>query len=296
MSSACKLLLLSFCLTAVIVLAPLAVYAATPQMRVCADPNNLPYSNYHMQGFENRIADLIAKDLGMEVSYFWYPQREKFFRQTLNSGMCDVVMGVPSGFEKALTTRPYYRSSYVFISRRDRNLRIDSFDDPRLKTLSIGVHVLGDSDKSQPPVFALTTRGIVRNLVGFNIFGNLYETDPSADLIHAVSEKKVDVAVVWGPLAGYFAQRSDVPLDITHIAGDALNPSLPLSFDIGIGVRKGDTQLQQQLDSELTRRKPDIDRILRSFGVPDLKPDEATPTKSASISIQHAASSTGEEK
>jgi mxaJ protein len=296
MSSACKLLPLNFALLMAMLCAPTPGLAGAPQLIVCSDPNNLPYSNDQLQGFENLIASLIAKDLGMEISYFWYPQREKFFRQTLNHDMCNVVMGVPSGFDGALTTRPYYRSSYVFVSRHGRDLRIRSFDDPRLKTLSIGVHVLGDGDKSQPPVYALTSRGIVSNLVGFNIFGNLYEANPAADLIRAVSEKRVDVAVVWGPLAGYFAQHSEVPLDVTPIADDSLNPNLPLSFDIGMGVRKGDTQLQQQLDLELIRRKADIDEILHTYGILQSNPDGSSVTKSASVSVLNPSSRTGEEK
>lgn len=109
-----------------------AVLSAAP-LRVCADPNNLPFSNQQQQGFENQIASLIAKDLGMQLTYFWFPQRGAFFKKTLNSGACDVVMGVPSGFDEAAATHPYYRSSYVFITRRDRDLHISSFDDPRLR-------------------------------------------------------------------------------------------------------------------------------------------------------------------
>jgi quinoprotein dehydrogenase-associated probable ABC transporter substrate-binding protein len=244
--------------------------AAAPMLRVCADPNDLPYSNRKQQGFENRIAELVAKDLNMKVSYFWFPQRENFFRKTLNSGVCDVVMGVPIGIHEADTTRPYYRSSYVFVSRRDRHLQIDSFDDPRLKTLRIGVHVLGEKDDSLPPVHALTSRGIVRNLVGYSIFGNLTEANPSADLIAAVEKNDVDVAIVWGPLAGYFAQHDAVPLDVTPIDGDPAHPQLPLTFNIGMGVRDGDAKLKQQLDAELVRRHIEIDQILRSYGIPQL--------------------------
>jgi mxaJ protein len=243
---------------------------AAQMLRVCSDPNNLPYSNRKQQGFENRIAELVAKDLDMKVSYFWFPQRESFFKKTLNSGVCDVVIGVPIGIDEADTTRPYYRSSYVFVSRRDRNLHIDSFDDPRLKTLRIGVHILGEQDDSLPPVHALTSRGIVRNLVGYSIFGNLAETNPSADLIAAVEKKDVDVAVVWGPLAGYFAQHDAIPLDVTPIDGDPAHPQLPLTFDIAMGVREGDTKLKQQLDAELVRRHIEIDQILRSYGIPQL--------------------------
>jgi mxaJ protein len=246
---------------------------AAPPLRVCADPNNLPYSNDQQQGFENRIADLIAADFGAQVTYFWFPQREKFFRRTLNSGACDVVLGVPSGFDEAATTRPYYRSTYVFISRSDRHLRLESLDDPRLRSLKIGVHVLGEQDDSLPPVHALVSRGIVKNLVGFSIFGNLNEKDPPSDLIKAVADAKVDVAVAWGPMAGYFAKNSDVPLDITPIESDSAHPDLPLAFDIGIGVRANDTELKQKLDAELVRRHREIETILRSYGIPEADQD-----------------------
>lgn len=246
-------------------------HAESPVLRVCADPNNLPYSNEAQQGFENHLADLVAKDLGMRVSYFWFPQREKFFDQTLNGGVCDVVMGVPAGFDEADTTQPYYRSTYVFVTRRDRGLQIRSFDDPRLRQLKIGVHILGEQDDSLPPVHAFTSRGIVRNLVGYSIFGNLREKNPPADLIEAVADEKVDVAVAWGPLAGYFARRSAVPLELTPVDGDSLHPALPFHFDIAMGVRHGNTQLQRALSKEITRRRDAIQALLQSYGVPEVE-------------------------
>jgi quinoprotein dehydrogenase-associated probable ABC transporter substrate-binding protein len=244
--------------------------AAATTLRVCSDPNDLPYSNRQQQGFENRIAELIAKDMGMDVSYFWFPQREAFFKKTLNSGACDVVMGVPVGFDQADVTHPYYRSAYVFVSRRDRNLRIDSFDDPRLKTLRVGVNVLGEQSESLPPVYALTSRGIARNLVGYSVFRDLSVTHPSQDLIDAVLRNDVDVAIAWGPLAGYLAKQSKIPMDLVPVEADAMHPALPLAFDIGMGVRLGDAALKHQLDMELIRRHKEIDQILRSYGVPQL--------------------------
>jgi quinoprotein dehydrogenase-associated probable ABC transporter substrate-binding protein len=245
--------------------------AATPDLRVCADPNNLPYSNEQQQGFENKLAKLIGNDLGEHVAYTWYPQRSKFFRRTLDAGACDVVMGVPQGLDEAATTRPYYRSTYVFVSRRDRKLHINSFDDPQLRTLRIGVHVLGEADDSLPPVHALVDRGIVRNLVGFSIFGNLAESNPAADLIQAVVSKRVDLAVAWGPLAGYFSLRSETPLSISPVSRDPANPKLPLSFNIGMGIRPGDDLLKRQLDAEIERRKPEIRELLRSYGIPQVE-------------------------
>jgi quinoprotein dehydrogenase-associated probable ABC transporter substrate-binding protein len=247
-----------------------ALSHAAPVLRVCADPNNLPWSNRQQQGFENQIASMIAGDMGMQVTYVWYSQGEKFFRKTLDAGVCDVVMGVPAGMDEAATTRPYYVSSYAFLSRRDRHLEIRSFDDPRLRTLKIGVHILGEQDDSLPPVHALISRGIVANLVGYSIFGNLNEKNPSADLIRAVVNGDVDLAIVWGPLAGYFAQQSRIPLDVTPIASDPKNPQLPMVFGIGIGVRPQEDGLRQRLDAEVARRQPEIQRLLVAYGIPQV--------------------------
>jgi quinoprotein dehydrogenase-associated probable ABC transporter substrate-binding protein len=245
-----------------------SVCCAAATLRVCADPNNLPWSNQSRQGFENHLAGLIGSDLGMQVTYVWFPQRDAFFRRTLDAGICDVVMGVPAGMPEVSTTRPYYVSSYAFLSRRDPHLRITSLDDPRLHTLRIGVHILGDEDDNLPPVNALIDRGIVHNLVGYSIFGRLDEKNPSADLIQAVVSRKVDVAVVWGPLAGYFARKSPVPLDLMPIRSDPSHPGLPMVFSICIGVRPQDEGLRRELDAELERREPQIHDLLAAYGIP----------------------------
>jgi mxaJ protein len=250
--------------------------ACASPLRVCADPNDLPYSNKEQQGFENQIAKLIAHNLGEQLSYYWYPQRGRFFARTLEYGVCDVVMGVPSGMKSVAATQPYYRSTYVFITRRDSHIHITSLDDPRLRSLKIGVHIFGDQNESPPPVNALIQRGIVHNLVGFSIFGHLDETNPAANLIKAVEDRQVDVAIAWGPLAGYFSNHSHVPLQITPIPDDPAEPDLPFHFDIGIGVRKGDTRLQETLNAEVVRLRPQIQQILRNYGIPQLTlPNEA---------------------
>jgi quinoprotein dehydrogenase-associated probable ABC transporter substrate-binding protein len=252
-----------------------AALAATSTLRVCADPNNMPFSNEARQGFENRLAEMVAKDLGMQVAYFWFPQREKFFDRTLNAGHCDVVMEVPSGIPVAATTVPYYRSSYVFVSRRDRHLQIRSMDDPRLRNLRIGVHITGDEDSNLPPVNALTSRGIVKNLVGYSIYGKLSEKNPPSDLIQAVANKDVDVAIAWGPMAGYFAEHSAVALDVVPVDIVSPNPAVPFTFAISMGVRHGDKKLQQQLNAEIQRREVDIHRLLRAYDVPLLNASSA---------------------
>lgn len=242
--------------------------AGPPALRICADPNALPYSNKQGQGFENELVRMIANDLHTRVSYTWLAQREAFYDKTLNAGLCDVVMGVPAGMAGIGTTRPYYRSGYVFVSRRDRNLDIHSLDDPRLRALRIGVNTLGDNDGEVPPVHALVTRGIVRNLVSYNIFGGLEEANPASRLVTAVARGDVDVAVAWGPIAGYFARDSTGALLVVPVDADSRNPTLPFAFDIAVGVRTGDRALNQLLDAELARRKPEIERLLQRYGIP----------------------------
>lgn len=242
--------------------------AGSAELRICADPNALPYSNQQEQGFENELGRMIANDLGMSVSYTWLAQREAFFDKTLNAGVCDVVMGVPAGMARVGTTRPYYRSGYVFVSRRDRKLDIHSLDDPQLRALRIGVNMLGDNDGEVPPVHALVARGIVRNLVSYNIFGTLEETNPASRLIQAVARGDVDLAVAWGPIAGYFARDSAQALRVVPIDDDPQNPALPFAFDIGIGVRTSDQVLKQRLDAELDKRRSEIDRLLQRYGIP----------------------------
>jgi mxaJ protein len=147
-------------------------------LKVCADPNNLPFTNQKLQGFENELADLVARDLHATVRYTWWPQRRGFIRNTLRAGACDVVLGIPSSFELALATRPYYRSIYVFVSRKDRGIDVRSFDDPVLKTLRIGVQMIGDDGNNAPPAHALANRGITGNVVGYTVYGDYSQPTP----------------------------------------------------------------------------------------------------------------------
>jgi mxaJ protein len=237
-------------------------------LRVCADPNNLPFSNQRLEGFENKIADLLAQDLGERVEYTWWAQRRGFFRNTLKAGMCDVVIGVPAGFEMALTTKPYYRSTYVFLSRKDRHLDIQSFDDPVLKKLRIGVQIIGDDQSNAPPAHALTRRNIVENVKGYTLYGDYNQDNPPARIVDAVAKGDIDLAIVWGPLAGYFAKQSRVPMSVEPVSPQIDQPFLPFVFDIAMGVRRGDQELRDQLDQFLEKRRPDIERILQDYRVP----------------------------
>ncbi len=242
--------------------------AAPRELRVCADPNNLPFSNRSGGGFENRIAKLVARDLGATLRYTWWPQRRGFVRRTLNARECDVVIGVPAGYDLVRTTRPYYRSSYAAVTRRRDHLDIGSLDDPRLRRLRIGVHVIGSHYQNAPPAHALAARRIVENVRGYSIYGSYDRESPPSDLVSAVTRGEVDVAIAWGPLASWAARRSPVPLTVRTLAQSSDSVALPLSYDIAMGVRKSDDALARELDALLVRRASDIRAILLASGVP----------------------------
>ena len=260
--------------SATVALCSLAVSAARPArvLRVCADPNNLPFSDERGGGFENRIAKLIADDLGAKVKYTWWAQRRGFIRNTLNAGDCDVVMGVPASFDLTAVTQPYYRSSYVFVTRKDRALAITSFDDPALRKLRIGVQLVGDDGANTPPVHALAARGIRGGLVGYSVFGDYSKPHPPSQIIDAVARGDVDIAIAWGPLAGFFAAKQAVPLEIVPVTPQIDVPFMPEVFDIAIGVRRQDRALRDELDAALERNRDSIVRILDAYGVPRIDP------------------------
>lgn len=237
-------------------------------LRVCADPNNLPFSNRAEEGFENALARLVADEMGRRVRYTWRPQRRGFIRTTLRSRRCDVVMGVPSSFELAATTAPYYRSTYVFLYRADAGFRIATLDDDVLRDLRIGVHVVGDDYASTPGAEALGRRGLVENLVGYSIFGDYGDAAPPSDLVDAVAEGQIDVAVAWGPLAGYFAERHPVDLEVVPVSPQIEPPFTLFVYDISMAVRRDDQTLLEELEGILERRRPEIRELLEDYGVP----------------------------
>lgn len=243
--------------------------AQARELRVCADPNNLPFSNEAEEGFENKIVDLIAHELNAEVRYTWWAQRRGFLRNTLKAEICDLVPGLPANLEGVRTTTPYYRTSYVFVTRVD-GPEVSSFNDPILRQVKVGVHLIGDDGSNTPPAHALARRGIVDNVRGYMIYGDYSQPNPPARILDALAEGKIDVAIVWGALGGYFAQREKAPLKITPVRPAFDGPQLPMVFDISMAVRKEDESLRQEIDAVLSRRRADIDAILSAYGVPRL--------------------------
>ncbi len=238
---------------------------AREPLRVCADPNNMPFSNDREEGFEHRLAALIAGELDTDVRYTWWASRRGFIRNTLNANVCDVVMGVPREFELVRTTRPYYRSTYVFLTPRRMTHVPASLLDNRLKRLRVGVQIIGDDGASSPPAHILAERGIVTNVVGYSVLGDYSTDSPPSRIVSAVAEGEVDVAIAWGAMAGYFAARQAPPLRVTPVP--QTGSRLPMAFDVSIGVRKADAARAEQLNAILDRRAADVARILDDYRV-----------------------------
>jgi mxaJ protein len=228
-------------------------------LRVCGDPDNLPYSNDRLQGFENKIAAIIAADLGVEPSYTWWPHQRGLVKNTLEAGTCDVIFGIPHDLETVLATKPYYRSSYV-IAHRKGSHAVTSLDAPELKTLRIGVYA------NTPVEESLARRGLLDHLTAYSLF-----FDPSGDrdrpakLLDDLVDGKVDVAIPWGPLAGYYAKKLNAPIEMQALPDET---GVPLSFSMGMGVKKGNRDLKTRLEAAIDHRQSEIQSVLEEYGVP----------------------------
>ena len=235
-------------------------------VRICADPDNMPASNQKGEGYENKIAEFIAKEWNARLEYAWWPVRRGFFSRALNGQYCDIALTAPAGLDMAGTTKPYFRSGYVVVYRKDSGLNLKTLDDPAWKKLRIGVNLLNSDAENTPPAMALSRHGVVGNLVGFTTFYS--ELDRPGDIIQAVVDKKVDASIVWGPLAGYFAERSPVPLVVQPLAEYDSLTNLPFAFNMAMGVRRRDRELRDSLNHLLELKGPEIQAILKQYGVP----------------------------
>lgn len=233
---------------------------------VAADPNDLPFSNEKGEGFENKIAELVAKDMGVKLEYQWRAQRRGFVRETLKAGTADAMMGVPTSVDMTLPTIPYYRSTYAFVYR-SKGPAVRSFDDPRIKQVKVGIELTGDS--GTPAAYALAKRGVVDNLVGYTVYADYARANPTARVVEAVASGEVDVAVVWGPLAGYFAPLQKEPLMVAPLQVER-DGEVPLAFNMSMGVSRDNKALKARLDEIIVRRRGEIEKILDGYGVPRL--------------------------
>jgi mxaJ protein len=237
-------------------------------LTVCADPNNLPFSNRAGQGFENKLAELIAREEHARLAYVWWAQRRGYVRNTLNERKCDLWPGAASTVEMLATSRPYYRSTYVFVSRAVDPLDGLTLDDARLRRLRIGVQLVGDDGGNTPPAHALARRGMAANLRGYMLYGDYRRPNPPAAIVEAVTRGDVDVGLVWGPLAGYFAARSPVPLRVEPVTPWLDDARWPMVYDVSVGVQKSQTRLLRDVDRILANHRGEIDRLLAAYHLP----------------------------
>lgn len=245
--------------------------------RVCQDPNNLPFSNTRAEGFENRIAELFAKELGLPVTYYSFPQRMGFVRNTLRYKLpgqdypCDIIMGVPAGFEQTDTTKPYYRSTYTLVLAATKGLdKVDSAEaflrlEPSvLKSLRIGVF-----DRS-PASAWLDRHGLVDQGVPYRMLSPDPDHYPGQIIERELAAGRIDAAIVWGPIAGYYAKRAGAtPLKVIPLKSE---PGVKFDYAMAMGIRRGEPQWKQQIESLIDRKRPEIEAILREYGVPLVDP------------------------
>ncbi|MGU3360963.1 rare earth element methanol dehydrogenase accessory protein XoxJ [Methylobacterium sp. M6A4_1b] len=238
----------------------------TDTLRVCGDPGNMPFSERKEDGFENRIAAIIADELKVKIRYYWLTQGPGFVRNTLGTGLCDIIIGSAAGGELVQHSNPYYRSAYTLVTRMGEFDGVTRLDDPKLKGKSIGV--IGGT----PPVNRMGEVGLVSAMKAYAP----YQLDParkhqtvSAEVIADLAEKRIDAAILWGPAAGWLARRSGVPMAVVPLLQEPDRP--PLTFRIALGVRLEENDWKRTLNTILRKRRADIEKVLRDYDVPLLE-------------------------
>lgn len=232
-------------------------------LRVCADPANMPFSNENREGFENRIADLIGRKLDMPVVYTWFPQATGFVRRTLRAKKCDIIMGFAQGHELVQNTNHYYRSSYVLVHKSGSKLeRIVNLDDPRLKSSRIGA-IAGT-----PPVTVLALNALLTRMKPYPLMVDRRYESPAEKMIADLETGEIDAAILWGPIAGYFARQSKQKLTLVPLSGETKGPRM--SYRITFGIRRGEPDWKHQLNELIAANQDKINTILLEYGVPIL--------------------------
>ena len=230
-------------------------------LRVCADPRNLPFSNDKGEGFENKLAELLAQKLDRKLAYTWYPQSVGFVRNTLGAHRCDVIPGFPQGDDLVQSTNPYYRTAYALVVRPGDGLDdLDSLADPRLKTKRIGI-VAGT-----PPATYLAINGLMDKAKPYPLVVDTRVESSATAMMGDLASREIDVAVMWGPMAGYYARRADPRMRVTPLIKERGGPQL--AYRIAMGVRPTDQNWKRLLNRLIAENRTDINRLLIGFGVP----------------------------
>jgi mxaJ protein len=231
------------------------------EFKVCADPDNMPYSNLKLEGFEDKIAKVLADDLGKKLTFAYAYNRQGFLRNTINAMRCDVIIGMTSDFDALRTSKPYYRSGHVFVWRKDSNYNIENWDSPDLKKGIIGI-----VDKS-PATIPLNDYNLMGNARPYRLQRDL--NLPTSFVIDDLIKGEIDVAVMWGPIAGYYAKQSKVPLEIRLIPEyNKVNLKGKEYWNISVAVRHKDKERMNLINQALERNKDKIDAILKDYGIP----------------------------
>jgi len=268
-------LLLGAALTAATTLAAAAQPATgdlvpRSELRVCADPNNLPFSNENKEGFENKIAEVIGQDLKLPVRYFWFPQIIGFVRNGLQAGRCDLVMGTVAGDEIMQTTTPYYHTSYVLVVREDSKIATADLDDPAFKDLHIGVI------SGTPPSDLLVHHALMANARPYALTVDTRYESPAHQMLKDVADGTIDAGMIWGPFAGYYITHGKLPLRIVELRSE---PGMPrLDYHIAMGVRNNEADWRRRINAAIGRHQDEISAILKEYGVP-LLDEQGAPVK-----------------
>lgn len=232
------------------------------ELRVCADPNDLPFSNEREEGFENKIAHVVGDELQLPVSYFWFPQVIGFVRNTLRAYQCDLVMGTVAGDDIMQTTNPYYYSAYVMVFRSDRGLKLTGLDDPSIQGMRVGI-IAGT-----PPSNLLVRHGLMANAKPYALTVDTRYEAPARQMIQDIVSGEVDVGFLWGPIAGYYIKYEKLPLQFTMLKNETGAPRM--DYHIAMGVRANEPEWRRRINSIIIKRQPEITAILRDYGVPVL--------------------------
>jgi quinoprotein dehydrogenase-associated probable ABC transporter substrate-binding protein len=244
-------------------------------LRVCADPRNLPFSNEKGEGFENKLAELLAEKLQKKLDYMYFPQATGFVRMTLGAHRCDVIMGFPQGDDLVQGTNPYYRTAYALVAKQGSGLDdVATLEDARLKGKHIGI-VAGT-----PPATNMAANGLMANAKPYPLMIDTRFDSSATAMIQDLMSGEIDAGVLWGPMAGYYAKKASPPLHITPLIKESAGPRL--AYRIGMGVRPADQNWKRQLNRLIQENQPAINKILLDFGVPLLdENDQPITTETA---------------
>jgi len=230
------------------------------ELRVCADPSNLPYSNEQQAGFENKIAALLADDMHLRLSYTWFPQVVGFIRNTLGAFKCDLVMGTVSGEELMANTTAYYHTGYMIVTRVSDKIAATNLGDPAFVGKRVGLIA------RTPPSDEVVRHDLMGQAKAYEFITDTRFSNPSHDMLVDLSEGRIDVALLWGPIAGYHIKHENMPLHAAFLTAEPGGPRL--DYHIAMGVRGNEADWRRKISDEIVKNQDKIQDILLSFGVP----------------------------